>query len=216
MPKTGLSFRFSVVLFTSLFFVFCSCAAFSEEATLKVEDGIAKPVSTEETEDLKIDGGVGAEALKPRNEAEPVKIEVTNSPEDEGILPLEKNDWAEDNDEDDDDDGTFDSEATMDRDDAHAAEIEEMDDWAEDDSDNLDDEDDNDVDEDDDDEEDRDFPEDTAMELRDDAGSVGAEETNAVVEDKNLVEGKDESDKFEGSWQVRQNKLSKIKFLKLK
>ena len=70
MPKTGLSFRFSVVLFTSLFFAFCSCSAFSEEAALKVEDVIAKPVSTEETEDLEIDGGVDAEALKPRNEAD--------------------------------------------------------------------------------------------------------------------------------------------------
>jgi len=198
MSKAELSFSFSVVLFSALFFAFCNSAALPEETELKAKDVNSNPVGTEETEDLKTDGGINAdfspetEALKSRLETKPAETEEkTNLAGDKEITLVEKNDWAEDDDEEDEDDDYFDSATTMEmRDEEPVANIEEMDDWAEDDG-----------EEDDDDDDDSDFPEDTAMEPRDDVGTDGAEEMNDVVKDEAFEEEQDEND--EGTLHVR-------------
>ena len=204
MSKAELSFSFSVVFLATLFFAFCNSAALPEETELKAKDVNSNPVSTEETEDLETDGVFNAdfsqetEALKSRDETEPAETEdKTNLAEDKEITLVKKNDWAEDDDEEAEDDDYFDSETTMEmRDEEPGTNIEEMNDWAEDDGDNINDGDDEaaEEDDDDDDDDDSDFPEDTAMELRDDTGTDGAEETNDVVEDDDFVEGQDEND----------------------
>ena len=153
MSKAELSFSFSVVLFSALFFAFCNSAALPEETELKAKDVNSNPVGTEE--DFKADGAINAdssqetEALKLRLETKPAETEEkTNLAEDKEITLVEKNDCAEDDDEEDEDEDYFDSATTMEvRDEEPGANIEEMDDWAEVDG-----------EEDDDDDDDSDFP----------------------------------------------------------
>jgi len=197
-----LSFSFSVVLFAALFFTFCNSAPFTEETELKAKDANSNPVSSEGTEDgsNEADFSEQAEKVKPRDEEEAAEIEgKTYLAEDEEITLAEKNDPAAGNDWNDENDGDFESEATMElKDEALAAKSEEMADWAEDDGDNIGDDEDDAAEEDDDDDDGIDFPEDPAMELRDDAGTDGAEETNDVVEDEDLDEEEDENDELKG------------------
>ena len=200
MKKAKLSFSFSVVLFAALFLAFCNSAPFPEETELIAKNANSNPVSSERTEDgsNEADFPEQTEKLKPRDEEEAAEIEdKTYLAEDEEITLTEKNDPAADNDWNDENDGDFESEATMElKDEALAAKSEEMADWTEDNGDNVDDGDDDDPEEDDDDDNGIKFPEDTAMELRDDAGTDGAEETNDVVEDEDLDE--DENDELKG------------------
>lgn len=189
MFKAALSFSFPVVLYPALFFAFCSCAAFPEETAWKLEDGKVDPVWTEDTIDVETDGDFPEEtkALNLRDKGDPTDLEETEDLDEvEGDFPAEKNDWAEDADDDNGNEDEFedtnhdwaeeeDEDETTDKDD-DAKEIQ---------GDSTKEQ--NDFGEGDDDEGDGDFPEETAMEQRDGADLIGANEANEE-------EGKDDEE----------------------